>query len=189
MGTLTFGKYKGWSFEEVYQIDPDYLEWVEREAFSSPVRKAVSVFLRQKKEEDAQTKEVLLSAFHVIRKEHSFSFLKAFPYVFVDSHRNKVTFEFCTHPIYSKYGFNECFHSEDWDSLQISTVYDDGNEDLEEEEEEEVQRKPEALFSLPTAESSIWYAYKDNSGNDPLNTDPISLKEALVLLEKHYTKG
>lgn len=44
---LDFGRYEGWTLEEVVKRDPDYLDWLRRHASGARYRDAIDILLRK----------------------------------------------------------------------------------------------------------------------------------------------
>jgi hypothetical protein len=44
---MNFGRYRGWSLGEIGQIDPGYLEWLDRTPIGRPYRAELDALLRR----------------------------------------------------------------------------------------------------------------------------------------------
>jgi hypothetical protein len=80
---------------------------------------------------------------------------------------------------------------EDWDIVALATYHQD-LEDAEIDEEEvyveghEYPRfKARKVGPAPLAPAAVWYAMRDNSEQHPLNAKPVTMAEAVELLEQY----
>lgn len=188
--TLTFGKYRGMTMEEVYQIDASYVSWLADKSYVAPARHAAEAVIAASVSKDDETDDHLIASLKRIAKSAPHPQLKAYKYIHTDVHRDYACIEFCTHNIHTPGGFiTEVFDEEDWDIVAIAT-YHDGLEEVDEEEEylyghEQPHYKMRKTGPAPAAEAAIWYAMRDNSERNPLNEQPVTLAEAVELLEQY----
>jgi hypothetical protein len=188
--TLTFGKYKGMTMDEVYQVDSSYVSWLADKSYVAPARRAAEAVIAASARKDDETDGHLIASLNLIAKSKPHPHLKAYKYIHTDVCRDYACIEFCTHDIHTPGGFiNDVFMDEDWDIVTIATHHE-GLDEVDEEEEylyghEQPRYKARKTGPVPTAEAAIWYAMRDNSEHSPLNEQPVSMAEAIELLEQY----
>ncbi len=190
--TLTFGKYKGMTMEEVYRQDASYVSWIADKSYVAAAKRAANDLLRANTRKDEETDDQLIASLKQIAKSKpSRPYLRQYKYIHSDVRRDYACIEFCTHNIFTDGGFinHDVLIDEDWDIVQIATYHEGLDDDTADEGyiygHEYPDQKTRKIGPAPTASASIWYAMRDNSERNPLNEKPVTMAEAVELLEAY----
>lgn len=169
---LNFGKYKGQEMEHIYPSDPGYIEFLAREAFTPPVRKAAQKLIDDQAEKDEVIKKLLFTFLEKQIRTNRYGIFKKYPYATITVKLDYACIELCTHDIHTTNGFKPAFWEEEWDMVHLASCYHEGDESI-------FARK--GVAAKP--DEKMWYACPDNSGIGPLNSEPLTLLDAITLLD------
>lgn len=181
--TLTFGKYNGQSIEDVFAIDPDYVQWLSDKSRNSVVRMAADKVLNAERRRVGETIRSLNSALDEILdkldEEGLIPHLTDYQYEVKVSHHgtNETTISF---------EIGHFLDDEGWNLVEIRNALPREEQEEHYESWEDTPHPTQPVVKLPTpsSEAEQWYAFPDNLGKKPLNTTPVMLVEAVKLLEQ-----
>lgn len=182
--TLTFGKYKGQDIETVFRTDPSYVQWLSDKSYNAVVRQTADKVLRAARKQTAQSIRTIESALEDILDELDEQELipRLADYQYetqMNANEATITFE-----------IGHFLDDEGWDVLEIRSYLprEEEEEHYEGWEDAPRQNRPAATLPAPNPEAAQWHAFPDNLGEKPLNTTPITLAEAVKLLEQHLSE-
>lgn len=188
--TLTFGKYKGSSIDDIFQRDTKYIYWISEKSSNPIAVKAADAVIAKQRQQDSDIEQALTEALREINKRHSRHGLAPYRHIDIDVKDNVVQIDLCTHQIFTKFAggvaVNDAFHDEDWDAVKIVVHHEELENFDEEEEEENAWKKPISLGPVPKAEDAIWYPV--DAQEHLLSSQAMTLGQCINFLDDYLLK-
>lgn len=182
MYTFTFGKYKGQDIESVFQSDPGYVQWVADNSIVSVAARAAEKLVREAGKRAARTKDTLETRTHTLlcdlEEQNPHAALAEYQFdLRLSDGVASITFE------------RGDVMDEEWNVVEIRSALPQPEEEEHYEGWEDTPRaaRQRAVAPDPQPEVATWTAFPNNLGEHALNAQPVTLAEAIALLEQHLT--
>jgi hypothetical protein len=192
MDKLTFGKYQGSTLEQVYQRDPNYIQWLSEKAYQRVIRDAAQKILDTKKREAQVFARELREAFIQMVKDRTYPGISGrvryletesrpgFAEIVIGSRKNvmdlndddfMVSITTCNPGEYEERIGELVGHDTEVGEIIIINA----NPNIRNDE-------------IPSLERAIWYAC-DYGASKAFNEQPVTAQEALQLLSDQLKGG
>ncbi len=184
--TLTFGKYTNQTMKQVWDIDAEYVRWLAGKSYNVEAKRAAQLVIGASLMRDDLTRHMIHSLLKEIFAHTELSQLKRYRHRTVEVRRDYANISFCTHVLDIGPGLSDDFWTEDWELVQIATSYE-GLYEVDEEDygKEYPEKRPQSIRKPLSASSIVWYVLPDHRGQNTLSAQPLTLVDAVLLLEKH----
>lgn len=187
--TLTFGKYKGQSIDDVFKKDMKYVYWLAEKSNNPVVSKAADAVISKQRQRDDETDQQLVKVLREINRQHSRLGLAPYKHVDIEVRDNIAEINLCTHKLFTKFlggtAMTDDFMDADWDAVKIVMDHEDLHH-RDEEEDEDAWKRPIPLSSVPRAEDAIWYPL--DAQEHLLSNKAMTLEQCIDFLDAYLLK-
>ena len=187
--TLTFGKYKGQSIDDVFKKDMKYVYWLAEKSNNPVAAKSADAVIAKQRQQDDETDQQLVKALREINKQHSRPGLAPYKHVDIEVRDNIAEIDLCTHKIFTKFpgsvAINDDFHDADWDAMKIVMDHEDLHP-YDEKEDKDAWKRTIPLGDVPKAEDTIWYPL--DAQEHLLSSQAMTLEQCINFLDEFLLK-